>query len=220
MPQRRKKPEATAPKERAPASPWRTVIFKNRGLLLVPVAVALLAFGSPSVTSAVAGILVALAGEALRVWAVGYSGRTTRADTVTAPLLVTAGPYSKIRNPLYVGNAMIALGFWIAFSGRLSIWASLLLLLWVAALVVGVYAAIVPLEEAYLSDVFGPAYRRYQENVPRVLPVKKPLPPRQQLGRWHGQVILKAEVITLGYFVLMVALVLVRLAWPAAGWRL
>ncbi|MBC5808529.1 MAG: hypothetical protein DLM53_10655 [Candidatus Eremiobacter antarcticus] len=220
MTRRRKKPQAVAPQERPPAGGWRTFIFKNRGLLLVPVAIALVAFGSPSVTSALAGILVALAGEALRIWAVGYSGTTTRADTVTAPLLATAGPYSKIRNPLYVGNAVIALGFWIAFSGRLSVGVSLLLLLWVAALVVGVYAAIIPLEESYLMDVFGAAYRRYRDNVPRLLPLKRPLPPRQQLGKWQGQVILKAEVITLAYFILMVGCVLARLAWPAAGWRL
>ncbi len=205
--------------ESPPASGWRAFIFKNRGLLLVPVAAALVAFGSPSPASALAGILVALAGEALRVWAVGYSGTTTRADSVTAPLLVTAGPYSKIRNPLYVGNAVIALGFWIAFTGRLSVGASLLLLLWVAAIVVGVYAAIVPLEEAYLMRTFGPAYRRYQESVPRVLPLKKPLPPRQQLGKWQAQVILRAEVITFAYFIVMVGCVLARLVWPGAAWR-
>ena len=52
------------------------------------------------------------------MWAVGYSGVTTRGDTVTAPALVTAGPYAYVRNPLYVGNFLTAAGFAIAFTGK------------------------------------------------------------------------------------------------------
>src|SRR5579872_954434 len=107
-----------------PAEPipgWKNVVFKNRGLLLVPVAVVLVVFGRPSLESAIVGILVAACGELLRIWAVGYSGVTTRANVVTAPALVTAGPYSRMRNPLYVGNTIIAVGFWIALSGNVSL---------------------------------------------------------------------------------------------------
>ena len=58
---------------------FRTLVFKNRGALLVPVALVLIIFGRPSPESAVIGVAIAALGEILRVWAVGYSGVTTRA---------------------------------------------------------------------------------------------------------------------------------------------
>ena len=99
---------------------WRDAVFANRGTLLALPAVALAVFGRPSGGSVALGVPVALAGEALRCWAVGYSGVTTRADHVTAPQLVTAGPYAYVRNPLYVGNFITALGFTLGFTGRLA----------------------------------------------------------------------------------------------------
>ena len=42
---------------------WRTLVFKNRGALLVPVALVLLVFGRPSVQSAQIGIAIAVLGE-------------------------------------------------------------------------------------------------------------------------------------------------------------
>src|ERR1700694_4645936 len=98
-------------------SSWKHAVFKNRGMLLVPVAIVLVVFGRPSKESAVIGIGVAVLGELIRIWAVGYSGVTTRANVVTGTDLVMGGPYSRLRHPLYAGNAIIALGFWIAFTG-------------------------------------------------------------------------------------------------------
>ena len=189
---------------------WRTLVFKNRGLLLVPVALALIIFGRPTLTSALVGIGIAAIGELLRIWAVGYSGVTTRADFVTAPQLVTAGPYSYVRNPLYIGNAMIAVGFWIAFSGDVSLARSALLLGFVVLLVVGVYATIIPLEEAYLSRTFGAEYEAYRSRVPRLVPLRGALPSSEQRGSWRSGVIAQAEIITLVFFALMMA---------AAAWR-
>lgn len=196
-------------------SSWKHVVFKNRGLLLVPVAIVLLVFGRPSIESAVIGIGVAALGELIRIWAVGYSGVTTRANVVTAPDLVTAGPYSRLRNPLYAGNAIIALGFWIAFTGRVSVLQAAVMLACVSVLVVGVYGVIIPLEEEFLEKQFGAAYKRYREKVPRIMP-SKPLNRNQQRGTWRPEVILRAEIITLSYFLLMVVAVLLKLG-PLSG---
>ncbi len=194
-----------------PNAGWRTAVFKNRGLLLVPVALMLVIFGHPTMRSAVIGIAVALAGEALRMWAVGYSGVTTRADVVTAPVLVTAGPYGYIRNPLYAGNAIIALGFWIAFCGGVSLPVAAAMLAVAALLVIGVYASIIPLEEAYLASAFGDPYREYLTRVPRLWPSGSPLPPAQRQGVWRSEVIVRAEVITLVFFLIMAAAVWLKL---------
>ena len=197
---------------------WRTIVFKNRGALLVPVALVLLIFGRPSVLSAQIGIAVAALGELLRIWAVGYSGVTTRADIVTAPALVTAGPYGVIRNPLYVANAIIALGFWYAFTGGVSLAESAIMLAIVLALVVGVYAVIIPLEEAYLAGHFGDSYRRYLETVPRVFPSGGKMSAGERTGAWRPDVIIQAEIITLTFFALMIVVVYVKLGpWSAWG---
>ena len=197
---------------------FRTLVFKNRGALLVPVALVLLVFGRPTPLSAMIGIAVAALGEALRVWAVGYSGVTTRAEIVTAPTLVTAGPYGAVRNPLYLANAIIALGFWIAFAGGVSIVEAALMFAVVAILVCGVYAIIIPLEEAYLAGVFGDAYRRYVKSVPSIFPSGRGEESSQRSGRWRSEVIGRAEVITLTFFVLMVIVVLLKLGpWSGLG---
>lgn len=200
------------------AGGFRTLVFKNRGALLVPVALVLLIFGKPSLASAVVGVTIAALGELLRVWAVGYSGVTTRAEIVTAPTLVTAGPYGSVRNPLYLANAIVALGFWFAFSGGISVLEAGMLLLVVLVLVLGVYAIIIPLEEAYLAGLFGPEYRRYLETVPRLLPLGSSLPASERKGVWHGNVIARAEIITLTFFALMVVVVVLKLGpWSGLG---
>ncbi len=197
---------------------WRTIVFKNRGALLVPVALVLLVFGRPTPQSAQIGIAFAALGELLRIWAVGYSGVTTRADIVTAPELVTAGPYALVRNPLYVANAIIALGFWYAFSGGVSMPEAAVMLAIVLALVVGVYAVIIPLEEAYLAGHFGGAYQRYLDAVPRVIPIGGKLKSAERAGTWRGDVIIRAEIITLTFFMLMIVVVYLKLeAWSSWG---
>jgi len=190
---------------------WRTIIFKNRGLLLVPVALVLVIFGEPMLLSAIVGVAIAALGELLRIWAVGYSGVTTRANVVSAPALVTAGPYAYTRNPLYVGNTIIALGFWLALSGGLPILESALMLAFVVVMIAGVYAAIIPLEEAYLTQTFGAPYLEYIARVPRVIPTRGPLASSEWLGTWRADVIFRAEIITLLFFGLMVAAILVKL---------
>lgn len=198
---------------------WRTIVFKNRGALLVPVALTLLIFGRPSASSAFIGIAVAATGELLRIWAVGYSGATTRADVVTAAALVTAGPYALVRNPLYVANAVIAVGFWYAYSGAVSILESAFMLVVVLGFIVGVYAVIVPLEEAYLAGHFGEPYRRYVATVPSVIPSGSKLEAGERQGTWRADVIAHAEIITLAFFALMVFVVYLKLGnW--SGWGL
>jgi protein-S-isoprenylcysteine O-methyltransferase Ste14 len=191
-----------------PPRTWRDVVFKNRGTLLALPAVALALFGRPSRASAAVGVPIALAGEALRCWAVGYSGVTTRADHVTAPQLVTAGPYARVRNPLYVGNFITALGFTLAFTGRLSPARRVLVLLASLGTMFGVYAAIVPLEEAYLRATFGAAFEAYAADVPRLLPLGAPA--STQAGTYDPSVIVRAESRTFVTFGAMLGALAIR----------
>ena len=125
--------------------------FKNRGLLLSLPAGVLAAFGKPSAAGIAAGLPLAVAGEAIRCWAVGYSGATTRNDTVTAPALVTGGPYAHVRNPLYIGNFLTAAGFAIAFTGENAARATARARRGSLAAMAAVYATIVPHEERFCA---------------------------------------------------------------------
>jgi protein-S-isoprenylcysteine O-methyltransferase Ste14 len=177
---------------------FEAFVFKNRGALLAVPAVALSALGKPSAFSIAVGLPIAIAGELLRCWAVGYSGVTTRGDAVEAPKLVTAGPYAYVRNPLYVGNFITAAGFAIAFTGKNSLLARLGLIAGGLGSMAAVYATIVPHEERFLHEKFGEEFERYCERVPPVVPQLEPMP--GGAGEWRADVITKAESNTFATF--------------------
>jgi len=186
----------------------QALVFKNRGALLALPAAVLAAFGKPSAASVALGLPIAIAGELIRCWAVGYSGVTTRGDHVEAPKLVTAGPYAHVRNPLYVGNFVTALGFSIAFTGRNSGAKKLALIAGSLATMVAVYATIIPHEEQFLRSQFGDAFDRYCERVPPLVPQAEPAPDPQ--GKWDPAVIRDAESTTFATFGAMLAVLFLK----------
>ncbi|MGC1381478.1 MAG: isoprenylcysteine carboxylmethyltransferase family protein [Candidatus Baltobacteraceae bacterium] len=183
-------------------------VFKNRGLLLALPAALLATRGKPSASSVALGLPIAIAGELVRCWAVGYSGVTTRHDVVTAPKLATTGPYGYVRNPLYLGNFITAAGFAIAFTGRNSPGTRGALITGCLAAMAGIYATIVPHEEAYLRAQFGEAFERYCERVPPIVPRLEPL--RDGEGEWAFEAVKSAEGHTLLLFAAMLAALALR----------
>ena len=85
----------------------------------------------------------------------------TRSDRLGP--LVASGPFALIRNPLYVGNVALWVGF--ALSARL---------VWLAPVFVAIlafeYHAIVRWEERLLEERLGDRYRAYAAQVPRWVP--------------------------------------------------
>jgi protein-S-isoprenylcysteine O-methyltransferase Ste14 len=200
----------TAPRDDAPEPGFDldAFVFANRGALLAVPAAVLAFAGTPSAFSIAVGLPIAFVGEAIRCWAVGYSGTTTRGDVVTAPKLVSAGPYAYVRNPLYVGNGITALGFAIAFTGKNDAAARAALVVGSVAALVGVYAVIVPHEEGYLRSTFGAAFEAYTDAVPRVVPLAAPAGPQE--GTYDPSVIAKAETRTFVTFGAMLAILALK----------
>jgi protein-S-isoprenylcysteine O-methyltransferase Ste14 len=189
------------------AASLAAVVFGRRGMLLALPAVALAALGKPSAFSIAAGLPLAFTGEAIRAWAVGYSGVTTRANVVTAPKLVTAGPYAYVRNPLYVGNFVTAAGFAIAFTGANAPLARAAVVSAALGVMAAVYAVIIPHEEAFLRETFGDEFDAYVARVPRVFPALEPA--AEQAGSYDPSVIGRAEsrtFITFGAMLAVLAL--------------
>ena len=184
-------------------------VFKNRGALLALPALALVKVGRPTTSSIVRGVPIALLGEALRCWAVGYSGSTTRGDRVEAPQLVTAGPYAHVRNPLYLGNFVTAVGFAVAFGGGLARLPRFLLTAAALGSMLAVYGIVVRHEEAFLEERFGDDYADYRARVPALGWRIKPAPFAR--GAYDSAVIVSAESRTFATFAAMlVALALKR----------
>jgi protein-S-isoprenylcysteine O-methyltransferase Ste14 len=102
-----------------------------------------------------AGLSIASAGQALRLWA---SATEPASDGIRVH-----GPYAFIRHPLYAGNYLIALGLLVVFNAPL---AYLIVLPSLGLL----YAYVAAREERKLEAKLGEPYRRYSAAVPRFLP--------------------------------------------------
>lgn len=107
--------------------------------------------------------MVVAVGEALRLWAVGHIGVVSRTRSDRLGPLVASGPFSIVRNPLYIGNILLWLG--LTLSARLP-WLTPV----VALLLALEYRAIVGWEEHVLAERLGDEYRRYAAQVPRWIP--------------------------------------------------
>ena len=107
-----------------------------------------------------------LLGEIVRINSVRYAGGATRTLKPGAPSLCTSGPYAFTRNPLYLGNMIIYLGF-VLFSGGSYL---VELFIFVFFYFTFQYFMIISLEESTLNKKFGKSYTNYTINVPRLFP--------------------------------------------------
>jgi protein-S-isoprenylcysteine O-methyltransferase Ste14 len=99
----------------------------------------------------------------VRSWAEAYLHSSVVHDSqLHSDRLVADGPYRRVRNPLYLGNILLAVGM-----GLMASRTGFLVL--VIATVPFVYRLILR-EEAGLLESQGESYRRYYETVPRLWP--------------------------------------------------
>lgn len=110
--------------------------------------VAAFVLASPTPVTYAAGLLIALAGQSLRVWAAGHIEKGRE--------VTRSGPYRHIRHPLYVGSVMMGTGFVIASA---SVWTALLAVAYFTV----TYVAAVRSEEATLDAKFAGEYSAYRE---------------------------------------------------------
>lgn len=147
--------------------PCGNFLFRYRNYLFPLVVLAIIVFTVPGSALSgpvitVCGILVTLAGQAVRAAVIGldYIKRGGIDKKVAADTLVVSGIFAHCRNPLYVGNFLILTGLLIAYD---NLWA---LLAGVAFFYLA-YSAIVITEENFLAGKFGDEYREYCRQVPR-----------------------------------------------------
>lgn len=140
------------------------VLFRNRSWLPVPfLLVALIAPAHLTVTNWIIGGALVVLGEWIRMSGVAAAGTVTRRRSRDVQRLVTYGIFGWVRNPLYVGNFFIWMGF-VVISG----------VLWFLPLAIVIFAVeytlIVSYEEGVLESIFGQEYLDYKRTTPRWIP--------------------------------------------------
>ncbi len=153
------------------------------------------------------GTLSVALGALIRSWAESYLHSSIVHDAALhGELLVADGPYRYVRNPLYLGNLLLAIGV-----GLLASRSGFLVIsigMWIL-----VYRLILR-EETTLLQSQGESYRRYLAAVPRLLPSPTPRVPASgakpnwldgftgELFMWGGAAAMAVFTITknIGYF--------------------
>ncbi len=122
----------------------------------------------PSPRSLLGGSLLAVLGEAVRLWASGHIRKTQA--------LATGGPYAFSRNPLYLGSLLLALGVAVASASPWGVLA-------VAVYFLVFYPAVMREEASFLADKF-PEYAGWAREVPLFLPRLTKGGPRRSRFEW------------------------------------
>ena len=164
----------------APSAPRRLVIaaghffFRHRNLLFPLVFIPLFFVAGPNDLFRrnaagrllkILGVLLVVCGQAFRLLVIGYAyiKRGGKDGKVFADKLVIRGFYAHTRNPMYMGNVTILLGFCLLYQ---SVWSYVAVL----PFFLFAYYAIVVAEETYLAARFGPEYEQYTRAVNRFIP--------------------------------------------------
>lgn len=107
------------------------------------------------------GVVICFIGASLRFWASGFLRKDSRP--------AVGGPYAHVRNPLYLGTYLMAVG---------TAWAveAYWLLAIISVLFAIIYHYIILDEEVKLHRIFGEPYLKYSGVVPRFIPRIFPAP--------------------------------------------
>lgn len=177
------------------------VLFRNRSWLPVLfLGVPLFVPGHMSAADWIVGALAIIAGEWVRLAGVAAAGTVTRRRSRVVQRLVTYGVFAWVRNPLYVGNFLIWMGF-VVISGVL--W-----FLPIAIIIFAVeYSLIVRYEEGVLESIFGAEYLAYKRSTPRWIP----RPPSSRIpGEHHWGEAWRSEISTFLQYLVLVLLFAIK----------
>lgn len=190
----------------SPAIRLGRILFRIRGYTPLPVVFLFALEANPSAATLTTGLAVALTGELLRFWGVAYAGGETRTRRMGASRLVTGGPYAYTRNPLYLANLLIYIGFTISAN------------MWVPYLLMAVfiyfavqYHLIILSEEQELQASFREIFDAYRQQVPRYLPkIKRAARPVDGLAP-NFRTALRSERSTFISLTVVIAILLLRM---------
>ena len=105
------------------------------------------------------GLALIIFGQLMRVSARGFKAEHSQQGEA----LIDSGPYSLVRNPMYLGILLIGIGV-----------VMMLFNWWLALVFILIffirYILLIDKEESKLTALFGDSYLKYKQKVPRILP--------------------------------------------------
>ena len=135
--------------------------FKPRFAVIYPFGLFVMLSCYLNEASLKAGVGYIIAGALIRLWSNGYAIKNDK--------LTTSGPYAFVRNPLYLGTFLIAIGFVIVLKSNPP------LVEWIAGGIFllalsFMYYQTINGEQGMLLDKFKSAYSDYCKHVPAMVP--------------------------------------------------
>jgi len=112
---------------------------------------------SPFLT--VVGWVMLILGVGLYLWSRLYIGK--KVEFGLKDTLITAGPYQYTRNPLYIADVLIFMGYAVIFNSPY--------VLIISVILSGIILMLPLIEEPWLVEQYGDEYTRYCSKVPRYL---------------------------------------------------
>jgi protein-S-isoprenylcysteine O-methyltransferase Ste14 len=190
--------------EQTRSARFGAMLFRNRSwlpVLFIGVPLFVPARMSPRLW--VIGAICVVAGEWIRLAGVAAAGTVTRRRSRTVQRLVTYGIFAWVRNPLYVGNFLIWMGFTVV--------SGVLWFLPIAIVIFAIeYSLIVRYEEGVLESIFGAEYLSYKQSTPRWVP--RP-PSAASTGPHDRGEAWRSEVSTFLQYALLVVAFVVKQWW-------
>lgn len=115
-----------------------------------------------NVSLGLGGIALITLGVSLFLWAryILQKHKTTLRPRGKPSKLVTRGPYSFSRNPIYLGFLLISIGVTLLFANVLAFVGPIIFFVFISTFVI-------PFEEDMLSRVFGKSYQTYRQTIRR-----------------------------------------------------
>lgn len=139
--------------------------FKPRFAVIYPFALFVLFCCYIDQISLKAGIGFIIAGLLIRLWSNGYAIKNDK--------LTTSGPYAFVRNPLYFGTFLIAIGFLITLQSD-PIWLERVAAVVFLVGLIFMYYRTIKGEQGMLLAKFKDAYADYCKHVPVIIPCLVP----------------------------------------------
>jgi len=137
--------------------------MKKRILVSQIIAVAVLVLAKPASWKLfIAGFSVMALGQLIRFLA---SSAIVKSKTLTV-----SGPYSVVRNPLYLGTAFMVLGLLVSLSNPQTPLRTALAWLIMTVSFTLIYRVQIKAEEEFLLSAYGSEFERYRERINALLP--------------------------------------------------
>ncbi len=138
-----------------PLSPFESFIYHHRPRITIAFVVAVIYWAEPTIQSMLLGALIVLLGEVGRTWASGHIDKDQK--------LATSGPYAFSRNPLYVFNFTMFIGFCVMSAN---------MVVTLVALIAFplIYLPIIRIEARKMKQLFGDEYAEWSKHVPIFFP--------------------------------------------------